>query len=213
MNDVVSLREAERKVYLTATQDGLTDVFIGCIFLAWVIAPFLSVSIGDWWSSAVFVPFWGLLMLAVWLIRKHVVRPRIGAVKFGAARKTRLRKFTVIMLVVNIIAFILGIWASANAGKVSGYAVSVLFGMMCLLFSSIAAYFLDTRRFFLYGLLAGVSPLVGEWLWQNQKASHHGFPITFGVTSGIIILTGLVLFVRLLHNNPVPAENATLGES
>ncbi|UCE25258.1 MAG: hypothetical protein JSU74_04215 [Candidatus Zixiibacteriota bacterium] len=213
MNGAVSLREAERKVFLTATGDGLTDVFVGSIFLMMVIAPFLSESMGDWWSAAVFVPFWGLLMLAIWLIRKHVVRPRIGEVKFGIARKMRLRKFGVIMLVANIVAFILGIWASASVGAVSGYATSVLFGMMCLLFFSIAAYFLDTRRFFFYGLMAGASPLVGEWLWQNQKASHHGFPITFGVTSGVIILTGLVLFIRLVRNNPVPTEDAAAGES
>jgi hypothetical protein len=68
---------------------------------------------------------------------------------------------------------------------------------------SIAAYFLDFWRLYIYGLLGGVSPLVGEWLYVNHNASHHGFPITFGITSGIMILTGMVVFIQLLLNNPV----------
>jgi hypothetical protein len=46
--------------------------------------------------------------------------------------------------------------------------------------------------------------LVGEWLWNHGHASHHGFPVTFGTSAGIMILTGLVVFFRLLHNNPLP---------
>jgi hypothetical protein len=54
-----------------------------------------------------------------------------------------------------------------------------------------------------------VAPLVGEWLYQNYGAQHHGYPIVFGICSGVIILTGLVIFARFLKDNPilpVPAE-------
>lgn len=206
MSEAISLKKAERKVFSFATQDGLSDIFIGCIFLMWAIAPFLAPSLGDFWAAAVFVPFWGMVMLGLWLIRKHVVKPRIGVVKFGSARKTRLRKFTLFMLSINIIAFIIGIWISFNSTALSGTQTSAFFGVICLLFCSIAAYFLDFRRLYVYGLLAGMSPLIGEWLWARGSASHHGFPITFGITSSIMILTGLFLFIRLLRTNPAPAE-------
>jgi hypothetical protein len=213
MSQQISLKEAERKVFRATYNDGLWDIFLGCFFLIFVIAPFLSPSLGDFWSSVVFLPFWGLVFLIIWLIRKYVVTPRVGFVKFGRARKTRLVKFTVVMLVINIMAFILGLIAAMNFGRIPGQMFSIIFGLMLLVGFSIAAYFLDFGRLYIYGLFVGVSPLVGEWLWTQGYATHHGFPITFGTSSGIMILFGLVIFVRLLRENPFPIEGISSDEA
>ena len=207
MSQTISLKEAERKAFRTTHSDGLWDIFLGCFFLMFVIAPYLSASLGDFWSSVVFLPFWGLVYLAIWLIRKYIVTPRIGLVKFGRARKTRLAKFTLVMLVVNILAFVLGLVAALNFGRVPGQMIGIILGMILLISFSLAAYFLDFGRLYFYGLLVGLSPPVGEWLWNLGYVMHHGFPVTFGITSGIMILFGLVVFIRLLVNNPVPVES------
>jgi hypothetical protein len=229
MSEEISLKKVERKVFLTATQDGLLDIFMGCIFLVFAIAPFLSSSLGDFWSSVVFVPFWGIIMLGIWLVRKHVVRPRVGVVQFGSFRKNRLRKFNWVMLIVNVIAFGLGTWVcmyyfltphfsdvpflkrffNHEILLMSGPPTSVFFGLICLTMLSLAAYFLHSHRFYVYGLLVGLSPLVGEWLWRRGSAPHHGFPITFGVSAGIMIVTGLLIFIRLLSRNPIPTEDTS----
>ena len=206
MAQQISLKEAERKAYRITTNDGLWDIFLGCFFLIFAIAPFLSRSLGDFWSSVVFLPFWGLVYLVMRLVRKQVVTPRIGVVKFGQARKNKLMKFSVVMVAVNVVALILGLVAAASFGMLPGQIYSILLGILLLIGFSIAAYLLDFSRLYLYGLLVGLSPLVGEWLWNRGAASHHGFPITFGVASGIMILVGLVVFVRLLHENPVLNE-------
>ena len=213
MSQQISLREAERKAFRTTYNHGLWDIFLGCFFLMFVIGPYLSPSLGDFWSSAVFLPFWGLVFLVIRVIRKHVVTPRVGVVKFGLARKTKLAKFTVVMLLVNVIAFILGLVAAMSFGKVPGQIYTIIFGMILLIGFSIAAYFLDFSRLYIYGLLVGLSPLVGEWLWTHGYATHHGFPITFGTAAGIMILVGVTVFVRLLHDNRVPAEGIPSGEA
>jgi hypothetical protein len=79
-------------------------------------------------------------------------------------------------------------------------------GAMFLIGFSIAAYFLDIGRYYVYGLLAGLAPVVGEWLWIHGYSANHGFPVAFGVTAAIIILVGLAVFIRLLHDNPLPTE-------
>lgn len=206
MSQQISLKGAERKAFRITYNDGLWDILLASYFLMFVIAPYLSTSLGDFWSSAVFLPFWALVYLAIWLIRKYVVAPRIGIVKFGQVRKTKLAKFTIVMLVVNVLALILGLVAALSFGSVPGQMFSVIFGMLLLMGFSIAAYFLDFNRLYVYGLLVGLSPLVGEWLWSRGYANHHGFPITFGTSAGIMILTGVVIFVRLLRDNPVPTE-------
>jgi hypothetical protein len=206
MSQKISLKEAERKAFRTRFDDGLWDVFLGCFFLMFVIAPYLSTSLGDFWSSVVFLPFWALVYLALVLIRKHVVTPRIGVVKFGRARIVKLGKFTAVMLATNVIVFILGLVAAVNFGKIPGQMLTIFFGLVLLMGFSIAAYFLDFNRLYVYGLLVGLSPLVGEWLWSHGYATHHGFPITFGTSAGIMLVVGLAVFVRLLHDNPVPIE-------
>ena len=56
MSQKISLREAERKAFRSRYNDGLWDILLGCFFLMFVIAPYLSASLGDFWSSAVFLP-------------------------------------------------------------------------------------------------------------------------------------------------------------
>jgi hypothetical protein len=213
MSESVSLKEVEKKVFTATHNDGLWDILLGCFVLMFAIAPLLSASLGDFWSSAVFLPFWGLVFLVIRWMRKHVVAPRIGVVKFGRARMARLRKFSIVMLAVNVIALILGFIAASNVGKISGHAVVPLSGLIFLVGFSAAAHFLDFGRLYLYGLLIGLSPIVGEWLWAHHKASHHGFPLTFGVTAAVMILVGLVLLVRLLRANPVPVEGVASEEA
>jgi MFS family permease len=213
MSQQISLKEAERKAFRTTYNDGLWDIFLGCFFLMFVIGPYLSPSLGDFWSSVVFLPFWALVYLAIWLMRKYVVTPRIGKVKFGLARKTKLAKFTVVMLVVNIVSLILGFVVALNFGSVPGQMFGIIFGMLLLMVFSMAAYSLDFSRLYIYGLLVGLSPMVGEWLWTHGYTTHHGFPITFGASAGIMILVGVVVFIRLLHDNPVPTEGIPFGEA
>lgn len=213
MSQQISLKEAERKAFRTAYNDGLWDIFLGCFVLMFAIAPFLSPSLGDFWSSAAFLPFWGLVFLVTRLIRKYVVTPRIGVVNFGRTRKTKLMKFSVVMLVVNVVALILGFAAAMSFGRVSGQMITIILGLILLIGFSIAAYFLDFSRLYIYGLLAGLSPPVGEWLYMYRNAAHHGLPITFGATAGIMILVGLAVFVRLLRHNPVPIEGIPSEEA
>ncbi len=207
MIDEIGLKQVEKKAFISMFDDGLWDVLIGCFLSIFAIAPFLSSRLGDFWSSAVFLPFWGLVYLAVWSLRKHVVAPRIGVAKFGRERRMRLARFTVVMLVINILALVLGFIAAANVGKVPGQATSIVFGLILLAGFSIAAFFLDFRRLYLYGLMLGFAPPVGEWLFNRGLASHHGFPVTFGVIAGITIVVGLATFAQLVRENPLPVEN------
>jgi len=209
MNQPLSLKSAERKVFQTTFADGLLDIFMGCFVLLFAVAPFLSESMGDFWSSAIFLPFWGLVYLAIWLIRKYVVAPRLGTVRFSQRRKLKLRRFSLVMVVTNTLLLILGILAVIGFGKEAGSgfidissAYVYLLGLFLLVGFSVAAHLLDCPRFYVYGLMLALAGPVGEWLYIDYGAAHHGFPITFGFTAAVMIFTGLALFIRLLINNP-----------
>lgn len=208
----ISLKEAERRAFAVNFQDGLLDIFIGCVVLEFAVAPLLSRYLGDFLSVAVFLPFFGLLFLAIRWLRRHVIIPRVGRVEYGAWRKVRLMRFNLLMLVLLVLALFLGALSTVDFGLVTGWMVAARFSLVVLVLFGISSYFLNVPRLYVYGVLAALSPMAGEWLYVNLKVPHHGFPVTFGLTSGIMIATGVGLFVRLLRQHPVPAENNAASE-
>lgn len=213
MSQPVSLKDAERRVFRAAYNDGLWDILLACFILMFAVAPLLSASLGDFWSSAVFLPFWGLAALVIWLVRRYVLRPRVGVVKFGPARKARLLRFNILMLLVNSIALVLGIVAALYFNHAPRLSFPILIGAIFLFFCSLVAHFLEFTRLYLYGLLLGISPLVGEWLYTRWQVPHHGYPVAFGVTAAAIFLSGMVIFIRVLRYNPRLDEAALAGEA
>ncbi len=202
MNSDAHLKTAERKIFQTVFQDGLIEIGLACFFSLFALAPFLSVSLGDFWSSAIFLPFWGLVYLAVRLIRRNWIQPRIGRVKFGSWRKARLRTMNILLVAVNVIALAIGVYFAFSTGG-SGWMPAVIFGGILLVAFSTAAIFLNYPFFYLYGLLFGASPLVGEWLYRNAGASHHGYPVTYGAVCSLLLLIGLVKLIRILVQSPL----------
>ena len=93
-----------------------------------------------------------------------------------------------------------------------GWIFTMPFSAMILVSFSIAGYLLDINRFYAYGIMLGTAPIVGEYLYQNFGASHHGFPVTFGISAVIILLTGLIKLITLLRDNPLPTEEPLLQE-
>jgi hypothetical protein len=156
---------------------------------------------------AVFLPFDALVFLVIWLIKRYVVRPRIGVVKLGAWRKNRLLRFNVAMLVAGVVALILGILSAVNVSAVPGWTHMAPFSLMVLIGFSVTAYFLDFSRLYLYGVLIALAPVAGEWLYVHMDAPHHGYPITFGIAAGTAILVGLVRFISFMRDHPIPAAD------
>ncbi|MEJ2011168.1 MAG: hypothetical protein P8X64_02965 [Anaerolineales bacterium] len=210
MSHSISLKDAEQRVFQTATNDGTWDILLGCFFLMFAIAPLLSASLGDFWSSAVFLPFWGAAYVALRLIRKHVVRPRIGSVRFGKSRRAVLSRFNVILLVLNLLTFVLGLFAAAYASRIPGQVMGFALGLILLGGFSFAAFYLGISRLYVYGLLTGLGPPIGEWLWTRGLVSHHGYPLMFGFISGTMIFVGLALLLRLIAQYPASDDDQPL---
>jgi hypothetical protein len=195
MSQKISINDAEIKAFTSTFQHGLYDVFIGCFLLQFAIAPLLSRSLGDFRSSVVFLPFYAVVYLILRFIRKHVIVPRVGVVEFGSWRKAKLIRFNVILFVVLAFALVLGGLSMVQFGSIPGWIHAARFSLIILTGFCLAGYFLNFPRLYIYGVLVALSPLIGEVLYKSLNASHQGFPITFGVSAGLIILTGLLMFV------------------
>jgi hypothetical protein len=105
-----------------------------------------------------------------------------------------------------VVAAILGLVSTLDFANLPGWVHMARFSVIMLIGFSVAAYFLDFTRLYVYGALFALSPLVGEALSVYAKVSHHGWHVAFGVSGAIAIAVGLTMFVRLLRDHPVQAE-------
>jgi hypothetical protein len=108
------------------------------------------------------------------------------------------------MLVVNVLALGLGVLAylATERGYSDLWVMPVPFGLTVLVLFSLLAYAVSIPRFFVYGLTLAVSPLIGEFLFRQGLASHHGFPVVFGIAAVAIALIGLIRLGRILRMRP-----------
>ncbi len=201
MSQEISLEEAEQKAFATYYQDGLWDILVGYIVAVFAIAPFLRAPLGETWSTAVFFPFGILVWVFFLAVRKYVVVPRVGMVTFSRARRQRVYWVFFSVFAVNFGALLLG-FNLLDLLELPGWATTAKFGILALALFGIPAFFLKFRRLYIYGVLVAGSPLISELVYRQWGAVHHGYPIVFGTTATIMILTGVVLFVRLMRGSP-----------
>ncbi len=205
MTEKMSLKDLERKMYRVSSQDGILDIQIGIMLLIFVFPIYLSDTLGDFWSSMVFLPLWVFVISGFRAYRKNVIQPRVGKIQYGTYRKKRLKRLNIIILFFNVIALVLGVLVFYKFKELSDWVISAWFSIIILLGFSLAGYMLDFPRLYLYGLLISAAPVIGEYLYQNLGYSHHGFPVTFGFSSAVLVITGLTILIRLLMK--YPAQN------
>jgi hypothetical protein len=202
MTEKLSLKDLERGMFRYSVQDGILDIQIGCMLLIFVLPVYLGPKLGDFWASAVFLPLWFLVIFGLRAYRAKVVQPRVGTIKYGTYRKKKLMRLNIVILAVNLLALLLGLFSFKNFSALSVWFPSAGISLIMLIGFSLSGYMMEMPRLYIYGILISAAPLIGEYLYQNHGASHHGFPITFGFLSATLVITGLIILNRLLGKYP-----------
>ena len=202
MENRINLDKLETKIFTTTYQDGLLDMFLGIILLQFAIGPLLTdIGFSDFEASAVFIPVWFIALFIFFIIKRFITKPRIGNIKPGPVRKTKIVKFNIILFVILFAAFLIGLLYEDFSHQIN-FLFPMTFSMIILVLASVSAYYLNIMRLYYYGIMIAIAPLIGEFLWNLGLVSHHGFPLVFGISSFVLIAAGLNLFIRFLHNYP-----------
>lgn len=213
MPEQISLKDAEQRAFATYYRDGMWDILVGYIVLVFALEPFLReplggswnaadfFTLGESWSAAVFFPIGILLWLLLMVTRKYIVAPRAGRVTMSRARRKRMSWTFFTLFVVHFGAQIAG-YDLLELAEDPDWATAVQFGILAFALFAIPAFLLKFRRLLVYGIMVAVSPLASELLYRQWDVVHHGYPVAFGTTGTIIIVTGVILFVRVLRSSP-----------
>jgi hypothetical protein len=212
MNDTINLKEIEKKVFSSTYQDGFFDLLIGILLIAMGFSPMLEKAhpLADWWIAILTVPF----IVAFVLAKKFITVPRMGTVKFSEKRRAKIKKSVSILLaflilgIIASIVFTVGIipysWLSKRV-----QIPSILWVVASIIGFSLAAYSLNIKRYYLYGILYAIPFPFYRFLKFIPKFSHLSL-IMFFISGVIIIIIGTIVLVRFLRNYPQVKEEKIL---
>ncbi len=200
MVEDISLKEIQRKVYMSFFQDGLWDILLGLFMLGWGLAILTDLA---------FLPgvtFIGLYF-AVWGVKKRLTYPRIGYARFSATSRRRITaKFVIggvaVLLVGVMVAVLWGI--GARPQWLADYFPLIFNGMLAAIVCFIA-YWARVNRFYLYAALVFLGAVFHLWLGVRWEFGFIG-------AGGIIVLIGLVILITFLRKYPRMVEEAQNGE-
>lgn len=122
MSENVNLKQIERKAWTSFFQDGLWDILLGLSLLLLGIPDLFPRSFtSELRQNAAYVVFAALDLLIFWAGKRFVSVPRMGRVKFGAARKAKQTKaaviygISVVAGVIALLTIMLGLSSSPPA--------------------------------------------------------------------------------------------------
>jgi hypothetical protein len=212
MTTDTDLKRLERKAWKFSFQDGLLDIYLGLLLVVLSIPELLpGVFTSELTEYAAYAGLALVAFLIYWVTKRYVSAPRMGHARFGPARKAKQTRAAIVYGVSAlggvVVLLLTLVWRSGAPGGGSPwlgarelFALGIGFWMM--LFFGLGSYFTDFGRGYaigaLYALAFGGTILLGE-------------PVLFAFCGAIIVLWGLVVFVRFLRAHPLPEEETLSG--
>lgn len=210
MTQELNLKEIERKAFRSTFQDGLWDVYLGLIVICMAFFLFRPDEGYGLRNQLMMLGGFVLSGLVLFAGKMLITVPRMGQVSFGPLRKRKAATLAIIMGVVIIIQvavvlFSVGGWldddlaaklnallGEANLERMAVAAVGSLFVGPSMI---LVAYFSDFPRGYYIAILMAAAVFL--MILLNQ-------PIYAILIGALIILPGLVLFIRFLQKYPLP---------
>lgn len=200
MVEEISLKEIQRKVYMSFFQDGLWDIFLGLFILGWGLAIL---------TDATYLPgvtFIGLYFV-IWGVKKRLTYPRIGYVRFSAASRRRITaRFVILGVVVLLVGVMMAVlWGIGTRPQwLADYFPLIFNGILAAIVCFIA-YWARVNRFYLYAALIFLGAVFHLWLGVQWEFGFIG-------AGGVIVLVGLGILIIFLRKYPKMVEEAQNSE-
>jgi hypothetical protein len=146
--------------------------------------------------------------------KRYITFPRIGYVKLGSKQKQKRRivifsVITAVLITLIVFTIILG----TKAGT-----INPIFGIKAVFWSSavvtliiigifsIIAFVLMTPRFYLLGLIVGMSEPLSMLLKYFTPIKYVGV-FAFGIPAVLLFIVGTIVFKRFIKKYPLPTGN------
>jgi hypothetical protein len=219
MPETIDLKALESRAYRSFFADGIWDICLGLMLLGFGIGAAVSRA-GVAWGYI--LPDLHVAMLACFVLatvgliggKKYLTVPRLGAVRFGAARRSRTLKSTAVLAASALFGLAV-FWLVSTDGAPLAWRVALsdapfIFAINCLIVFGLLAHFLDFRRLYVYAVLWAVTLPASRLLVRHSGMSTAlAVTITASVGASLMLGVGVSLLVRFLRTHPLPTKAAT----
>jgi len=212
----LNIKALEKKAFRSFFKDGIYDVFLGGMLLSFGL-PLIFQEFGWIHYETMAIPLIISIIVTVSALaffvfgKKYITAPRLGIVSFGKTRKRKMmhvKLLLVISALIGVATLFLTLFKILPVGENIGIpAAGVIFGIQALIVFSLAAYFMDFTRLYLYAFLFAVSMPVTFWLKKNAGLAYPSLYVS-SLTAGPMLVIGWILFVRFLRQYPHKARTA-----
>jgi hypothetical protein len=196
VEEELSLKQIQRKVYMTFFEDGLWDIFVGLFILGWGLTILTGVP---------YLPGLSFLSIyfVIWAVKKWLTYPRIGYARFSATSRRRItRRFLVFGVGVLLAGILMAVaWGIGTRPQwLADYFPLVFNGILAAIVCSIA-YWGRVNRLYLYGALVFLGAALHLWFGVRWEFGFIG-------AGSVIALAGLEILTGFLRKYPKMAEEA-----
>jgi hypothetical protein len=194
MSNDMDLKAIEQKTYLSYHQDGLADIAAGFLVGGFGLNMALN--------SIMFLFTSWLPIVLLLPLKRLITFPRIGFVKFAPVRRRKISKGILVLNIAGVLSAGLGLIAFLGvSGELAElkpffdkYSLLLLGAIMASGITLVALVF-QIKRFYAYAIIE-----FGAWLLSHMLRIDPGLPVA--IAGGIMLLIGVVLFIRFLAENP-----------
>jgi hypothetical protein len=202
--DTSNQRQIERRVFTSFFQAGIIEAFTGIILLQLGLPALFSRSgFGDWESALFTLPIALILLIAVFLVRRYVVTPRLGHVKFLPERRRRVSKLIIVPTLTLTAGAVAGYIFAEDPSLRHIFAAQIPFILIPIIVFGAAAYFLDMKRLYVYGAVVGLVFPLAKYL-ETVIVSRDTLPATMLFAAFVFLGMATVFLVDFLRRYHEP---------
>ena len=202
----LDLRALERRAWRSFHKDGLKDVFIGLLLMSIGITDLVG-------NNFILLALQFSLVAGLVLAKRLITAPRLGRVEFSPERKSKKRRALGLLglsAALGLALYYVFVGTGALSTFVSDrpWIMPSMLGLWVFSVFALGAYHMDFARLYWVGLVSGAA--FGMALALRS-------PMVFMVAGSMVLIPGLVLLARFLHDYPrlpdAGAEGSARGGS
>lgn len=197
MHNHLNLDQIEKKAFTSHLQAGQWEIFIGGLFLA---MGFYSLATASVWNDLLHGLMIGGAIMAMTLIRKNIVAPRVGTAVYGPDRQKRLKMVAIsiaLMVLVGLGVFLMRSQTDEALTWIPGLPSWLIPALLILVLFLTIGRLSDHPQFYLVGMICAAG------FGIKSATGNAWFLAAAGV---LVLLLGLSLLFRFLRNHPLTDE-------
>lgn len=202
----------QRTMRLMNFEDGLWDIMLGMIFLTLAIYPLTRAALGPVLNLGLFLVVLALLVAGLFGFRRVVSEPRLGRATPRRNFKLRLLlAITAVMVVLTLGLVLLTLFSPSEGSEAASKAAEggrsylvewIVVVVIGLIFSALG-HIAGVSRLYFYGWMLGLANLASVYMVHTAGWT---ILLPLAIAAGVILLTGVVLFVRFIEHFPSRSE-------